>query len=341
MTIARIAIGVVIGFLGYAYLSIRPPAPRICGSPGGPPVTSPRVKLSDGRHLAYKENGVSKEEAKYKIIVCHSIGESKDSNLPVSQELINELHIYILSFDRAGYGESDPKPSLSMKSEALDIQELADSLHLGPKFYLIGISMGAYPVYSCLKYLPHRVSGAALVAPLANYWWKCLPSKLSKQALGKHLFQDRLALRVARYTPWLLNWWITQKWFPTISVLQGKLDSYSRTDLEILKLSSGIPEEEQEKILQQGMHESFQRDMIVGFGNWEFEPADMDNPFPNDEGSVHIWQGYEDKLVPYELNRYLSQQIPWIQYHEVPDAGHLLINNATLCEAIVKTLLSP
>ncbi|KAL6577455.1 hypothetical protein OROMI_011731 [Orobanche minor] len=175
MTIARIAIGVVISFLGYAYLSIRPPAPRICGSPGGPPVTSPRVKLSDGRHLAYKENGVSKEEAKYKIIVCHSIGESKDSNLPVSQ----------------------------------------------------------------------GVSGAALVAPISNYWWKCLPSKLSKQALGKHLFQDRLALHVARYTPWLLNWWITQKWFPTISILQGKLDSYSRTDLEILKLSSGIPEEEQ------------------------------------------------------------------------------------------------
>ncbi|KAL6527947.1 hypothetical protein OROMI_029758 [Orobanche minor] len=201
MSIARIAIGVVIVFLGCAYLSIRPPEPKICGSPGGPSVTSPRVKLSDGRHLAYKEKGVSKEEAKYKIIVCHSFGESKDSNLPVSQEPINELRIYILSFDRAGYGESDPNPARSVKSEAFDIQELADKLHLGPKFYLIGSSTGAYPVYSCLKYLPHRVSGAATVAPIVNYWWKCFPSKLSKEAFEKWPFGDRLTVRIAHYTP--------------------------------------------------------------------------------------------------------------------------------------------
>ncbi|RXI04796.1 hypothetical protein DVH24_039070, partial [Malus domestica] len=56
-----------------------------CGSPGGPPVTSPRVKLSDGRHLAYRELGVPKEEAKHKIIVIHGFLSSKDLSLPVAQ----------------------------------------------------------------------------------------------------------------------------------------------------------------------------------------------------------------------------------------------------------------
>lgn len=91
---------------------------------------------------------------------------------------------------------------------------------------------------------------------------------------------------------------------------------------------------------QQGIHECLHRDIMVAFGNWEFTPTDISNPFPNHDGSVHLWQGFEDKYIPYKLNRYLSQQLPWIQYHEVPDAGHLLLYNATLCEAVFRALLS-
>lgn len=47
------------------------------------------------------------------------------------QELIDELGIYFLLFDRAGYGKSDPDPKGTVKSEALGIQELADQLQLG------------------------------------------------------------------------------------------------------------------------------------------------------------------------------------------------------------------
>lgn len=72
------------------------------------------------------------------------------------QELLVELGIYLLTFDRAGYGESDPNPKRSVKSEAFDIEELADKLEIGDKFYLIGISMGAYSAWSCLAYIPHR-----------------------------------------------------------------------------------------------------------------------------------------------------------------------------------------
>ena len=72
------------------------------------------------------------------------------------QELIDELGIYLLQYDRAGYGESDPNPKRSLKSEALDIEELADRLQIGPKFYVIGVSMGSYATWSCLNYIPNR-----------------------------------------------------------------------------------------------------------------------------------------------------------------------------------------
>lgn len=78
------------------------------------------------------------------------------NNLWFFQEIVKELGIYIVSFDRPGYGESDPNPKRTVKSMALDIEELADQLELGSKFYVIGISMGGQVLWSCLKYIPHR-----------------------------------------------------------------------------------------------------------------------------------------------------------------------------------------
>lgn len=83
--IAPVLIALTVGFVGLAYQALKPPPPKICGSPNGPPVTSPRVKLSDGRHLAYRELGVPKEEAKHKIIIVHGFDSSKDLTLPVAQ----------------------------------------------------------------------------------------------------------------------------------------------------------------------------------------------------------------------------------------------------------------
>jgi len=59
------------GMVAWAYRSICPPPPTLCGAPGGPLVTAPRIKLRDGRYLAYKESGVAKETAKFKIVFAH------------------------------------------------------------------------------------------------------------------------------------------------------------------------------------------------------------------------------------------------------------------------------
>lgn len=96
---------------------------------------------------------------------------------------------------------------------------------------------------------------------------------------------------------------------------------------------------EQEKIQQQGEYESLHRDIMTGYAKWEFDPVDLSNPFPENEGSVHIWQGSEDRIIPYQINRYISEKLPWIQYHEVPDVGHMLILEDKFCEAVIIALL--
>nr|GEV78969.1 putative alpha/beta hydrolase fold protein [Tanacetum cinerariifolium] len=148
-----------------------PPAPKKVGPPDGLPITTPRIKLRDGRHLSYKEYGVPKESAKYKIIFVHGYDSVKHYNViasTTSPALIEELGIYIVSFDRPGYGESDPDPKRTLKSFALDTEELADQLGLGSKFYVVGFSMGGQAVWSFLKYIPHRLAGATLIAPFVK-----------------------------------------------------------------------------------------------------------------------------------------------------------------------------
>ncbi|XXG73409.1 hypothetical protein AAC387_Pa07g2331 [Persea americana] len=321
------------------YQAIQPPPPKLCGSPQGPPITSTRIKLRDGRHLAYREEGVPKERANYKIISTHGFGGSKEYIIPVSKELIEELGIYFVAFDRAGYGESDPNPRRSVKSEAFDIQELADQLELGSKFYIIGVSMGTYSVWSTLKYIPHRLTGAALIVPVINYWWPSFPSHLSREAYKLQLVQDQWTLRVAHYTPLLLYWWMTQNWFPASAVAARHPEILSPRDKEIAMKLMAARRPDQDKAQQQGDFESSHRDMMVTFGTWEFDPMDLNNPFPNNEASVHIWQGYEDRLVPTMLQRYVAERLPWIKYHEVPNAGHLLHHVDGMGNNIIRSLL--
>ncbi|GAV80197.1 Abhydrolase_6 domain-containing protein [Cephalotus follicularis] len=331
-----------VGSLAWAYQAIQPPPPKTCGSPDGPSVTAPRIKLRDGRHLAYKEYGVSKDEAKYKIVYSHGFDSCRHDAIvatTLSPEIIEDLGVYVVSFDRPGYGESDPDPQRTPKSIALDIEELADQLRLGSKFYVIGFSMGGEVIWTCLKYIPHRLAGATLLAPVVNYWWPGFPANLSKEAYYEQLTQDQWTLRVAHYVPWLTYWWNTQKWFPASSVAAHSTDILSRQDKELMpKLAHRQNYVTQVK--QQGEYESLHRDLMVGFGTWEFDPMDMENPIPNNEGSVHLWHGDEDGFVPVTLQRYIAQRLPWIHYHELTGAGHMFPYADGMCDTIIKLLLT-
>ncbi|KAF5733682.1 ABC transporter I family member 6 chloroplastic [Tripterygium wilfordii] len=275
----------LIGLLAWAYQASHPPPPCTCGSPGCPPITAPRIKLRDGRHLAYKEHGVSKQIAKYKIIFIHGLDLCMHDEVIVSRsstEVIEELGVYVVSFDRPGYGESDPDPKRTAMSFALDVEELADQLGLGSKFYVIGYSMGGQLLWDCLKYIPHRLAGATLMAPAVNYWWPGFPSNLSKEAFNGLLPQDQWALRVAHYTPCLTYWWNTQRWFPPFAITAKNIGVLSRQDVEIV---STFPKENlhQAYVRQQGDFESIHRDLKIGWAKPEYDPLDLENPFPNNE----------------------------------------------------------
>ncbi|KAE8709975.1 putative Oxalate oxidase 2 precursor [Hibiscus syriacus] len=263
----EITLILLIGLVAWAYQAIQPPPPIIRGSPDGPPITATRLKLRDGRHLAYKEHGVPKEIAKHKLIFVHVC---RSTNRGTAKAIL--IHI-------------------EMKSLALDIEELADQLGHGSKFYLVGYSMGGHAVWGCLKYIPHRLAGATLMAPVINYWWSGFPANLSKEAYNLQLPQDQWALRVAHYLPSLVYWWNTRKLFPPSGVISLRPENLSPQDLQIIQLVHKKDHKTQGVATKQGVFESIHREMKIGFGKWEFDPLDLDNPFPNNEGSVHLWMG--------------------------------------------------
>ncbi|XP_028782368.1 uncharacterized protein LOC114738476 [Neltuma alba] len=329
-----------IGFLAWAFQAIQPPPPKPCGTSNGPPVTAPRIKLRDGRHLAYREYGIPKDAANHKIYV-HGFDSCRHDAViaeTLSPKITEEAGVYTVSFDRPGYGESDPDPNRTLKSIALDIEELADQLGLGSKFYVIGFSMGGEIIWSCLKYIPHRLAGAVLVAPVVNYWWSGLPANLTKEAYHQQKLQDQWTVRVSHYMPWLTYWWNTQRWFPSSSVIAHSEDVLSHQDKELMPKMQ-YRKDHMAQVRQQGECESIHRDLNIGFGTWEFSPLDLENPFKTSEGSVHLWQGDEDLLVPVSLQRYIAQNLPWIHYHELPGAGHMFPLADGMSDTIIEALL--
>lgn len=336
-----------IGILAWAYQAIQPPQTKIPGSPGGPSVTAPRIKLRDGRHLAYKEHGAPKDAAKFKIVYVHCFDSCRHDAVVENifpQKIIDDLGVYVVSFDRPGYGQSDPDPKRTTESIALDIEELADQLGLGSKFYVVGYSIGGQIVWSCIKYIPHRLAGAALLAPVINYWWPGFPANMSTEAYNQMPQRNQWALRVAHYASWLTYWWNTQKLFPPSSVVTASPDVYSPSDKKIIaqyirETPAEVRQQVQFEVRQQGEFESLHRDLMISFGTWEFTPMDLESPFPNNEGTIHVWQGDNDMLVPVTMQRFISQQLPWIQYHELPEYGHAFPYANGMSDVITKVLL--
>jgi pimeloyl-ACP methyl ester carboxylesterase len=124
------------------------------------------LQTPDGRTLAYATWG---DPSGFPILRLHGTPGCRFNRWP-REELYTELGVYIVTHDRAGYGQSDRNGGRRVVDAAADVAALADELGL-ERFGMTGGSGGGPHVLACAALLPERVLRAVCivgVAPLGS-----------------------------------------------------------------------------------------------------------------------------------------------------------------------------
>ncbi|GJP39254.1 hypothetical protein CLOM_g15943 [Closterium sp. NIES-68] len=329
-------------------------------------VTSPRIRLSDGRHMAYHEMGAAADVAKYQVLVVHSWQTCRLSMLPnITQEYLQAKGIRLVSYDRAGYGQSDPDPARTLQSDVADAGEVATALGLGKRFYLVATSMGTYVALGALRYMPERLKGLTIISVVGSPFDPTWPKYEFTTTWQQMLLPDRIALLLARHAPALLHAWLAQTIIPLGSFRAPyhphlyELQLYE-TDMAALRhkeVAEYFARNMQEG-MRQGPSVSWYRDLEILAGDWGFLLSEIDLSKGGEEGvaerveeggeeggdgreegeglkgRVHIWHGEED-IVQVSYTRHVARMLEGSVLHVLPNRGHFFMYNDKERPAIV------
>lgn len=103
-----------------------------------------------------------------RVVIDAGLGESSAS----WQDVVSLLDgISVCTFDRAGYGGSDPGPEpRTPQSNAADLARLLDAAALEQPIILVGHSIGGLNALAFWKESPERVGGMVLLDPPPRAW---------------------------------------------------------------------------------------------------------------------------------------------------------------------------
>jgi pimeloyl-ACP methyl ester carboxylesterase len=270
------------------------------------------ITLADGRTLHVYEAGVGDGQAVIAIYGTPSSGLIYDAHAQDAEA----RGIRLVTFDRAGYGTSDAKPGRSVGDVAADVAAIADELEL-EHFAVWGVSGGGPHALACAALLPGRVTAAASLAGVAPYGVDGLDWTAG---MGEDNIEEFGASVQGR----------------------GPLDTYLRAqaaglagatveDLRVVWASLLTPVDAE---IASGPHavylmESMRRALALGVDGgldddlafvapWGFELDEIAVP-------VLLWQGEQDRFVPFSHGRWLAERIPGVEARLTADDGHLTL----------------
>ncbi|KAH9671808.1 AB hydrolase-1 domain-containing protein [Citrus sinensis] len=194
------------------------------------PPSASRILLPDGRHLAFHELGVPAGRARYSLIAPHSFLSSRLAGIPgVRTSLLEDFGVRLVTFDLPGFGESDPHPSRNLNSSALDMLHLANAVGVSDKFWVVGYSSGSMHAWAALRYIPNRVAGAAMFAPMINPYEPSMTKEEMRRTWEEWLPRRRFMYFLARQFPKLLSFSYRQSF---LSGKHGRIDKWMPLSLK-------------------------------------------------------------------------------------------------------------
>ncbi|KAF3643428.1 putative ATP synthase subunit d, mitochondrial-like [Capsicum annuum] len=313
------------------------------------PPNASRILLPDGRHLAYHEQGVPAELARFSMIAPHSFLSSRLAGIPgIKTSLLQEYGIRLVTYDLPGFGESDPHPSRNLESSAMDMLHLSYAVNVTDKFWVVGYSGGCMHAWAALRYIPDRIAGAVMVAPMVNPYEPRM-TKVEKNKMWKTWTTKKKAMYIlARKFPRLLPYFYHRSF---LSRVHGPIEtrlalSLGIRDKALLEHPSfeDFWQRDLEEAVRQKNAKPFVEEAVLQVSNWGFSPADLkvqrkrpgkgivhwikslygqtEEILAGFLGQIHIWQGMEDMVVPPSTTDFLQRVLPDAMVHRLLYEGH-------------------
>nr|XP_010937808.1 uncharacterized protein LOC105057064 isoform X1 [Elaeis guineensis] len=309
-----------------------------------------RIQLPDGRNMAYLEQGVSAERARFSLIAPHPLLSSRLSGLPgVKESLLEEFGLQLVTYDLPGFGESDPHPNRNLNSSALDVLHLANAVGIIDKFWVMGYSAGSMHAWAAVHYIPDRLAGVAMFAPIVNPYDSSMTKEERKRTWEKWTMKRKLMYVLARRFPSLLPYFYRRSF---LSGKQGKLEkwlslSLGKKDKSLLEETNfnEFWEKDVVESVRQGYTEPFVEEAVLQVSDWGFNVADLqvqkqhegkglllwlkslyssaEREWAGFLGPIHIWQGMEDRVVPPPMTEFVRRVVPGAIVHRLIGEGHL------------------
>lgn len=313
------------------------------------PPSASTILLPDGRHVAYLEQGVPGNRARYTLISPHAFLSSRLSGIPgIKASLLEEFGVRLITYDLPGFGESDPHPSRDLNSSAMDVQHLANALGLKDKFWVFGYSTAAMHAWATIKYISNRVAGAAFVAPMVNPYDSSMTKEETIKTWERWEQKRKFMFSTARRCPSFLSYFYRRSFF---SGKHGNLEKWF--SLKLGEKDKALIEKESfeefwqrdvEESVRQGRVKSFIEEAVLQVSDWGFTLADLqmkrrcpgkgivpwlksiyrqaECELTGFSGPIHIWQGMDDHVAPPSMAQYISRNLPGATVHWLPSEGH-------------------
>jgi pimeloyl-ACP methyl ester carboxylesterase len=274
------------------------------------PADTSLMTTPDGRQLEYRITGSPDGPAA--LFHTGTPGATADFAGVTSAATASGLRL--VGYSRPGYGRSTERPGRSVGDVAEDVTALLDELGVD-EFRAFGWSGGGPHALACAALLPGRCKAATLLASVAPY-----------DAPGLDWMHGMDQSNLDEFNATLAGF--------------DALDAFLRPLVESLREITGPALAEEmggllSSVDKAAVTGTFAEELAISFRgavengvagwrdddlafarNWGFGLSGITIP-------VAVWQGRQDRMVPYEHGEWLVTEIPTAEAHLFEDEGHV------------------
>jgi pimeloyl-ACP methyl ester carboxylesterase len=235
--------------------------------------------------------------------------------------------VRLVLISRPGYATSTALPGRDVASAAADTAAVLDAAGIA-EFVTVGWSGGGPHALACAALLPDRCLAAATIAGVAPY-----------DADGLDWFDGMGAENVEEFGLAVAGAGPLEAW---LAKAEGAM-AHVRSD-DVVAAFGDLISEVDRRALEAGfadlMAASLRHALSGGIAGWRDDDLAFCKPWgfavEDIEPPVSLWQGDQDRMVPFGHGRWLANRLPSPEVHLVEGEGHISL--ISKIDQIVNTL---